>query len=514
MKKSVSLLLPLRAVGRGVGVVVAPFVAVTLSAAAAADLPGPEIPGRQSPPLAACRGHGAGFFAIPETGACVRIGGLARLDADATAPLPVKARDRFGLATLGRISVDARSTTEWGVARTFVRFGLQSLTGRSFSGGLERRAGGFGATGVDTFGRAQKGVLLDRAFVQFGGLTAGRANSFYDFYAHDAEMTAVTPASDPPPVNLLAYTFKAAGGLSLTVAAEDPTSRRTPVAFARMWGGRTLLSGGVPVALVPAGPANGAPAFALVDVRQRLNAPDLTAALRLDGDWGAAQLSGAMHQVSIGPFVSTMDPGAAVGAPVAAARPGARYGFAVQAGLMLRLPALAAGDRLWLQAAAARGAISYTGANTPAGQGSASGSVFGCVGADMAEGYVGPRGRLRLSESWSAVAAFEHYWRPDLSQSFFAGISGVSFGGGAPAGFDATVAGRAGFPRLLSGNRVRAAGTRLAWSPVREMTVAAEVAWTELRLNRPGPDLRRRLAPALRASDSGWVGKLRVERSF
>ena len=486
-------------------------ISVATLVAAAADAPGPDLAWRSPPPVAACREHGPGFFAIAATGACARIGGLVRLDAGGTAPLPVKSRDRFGPATLGRISVDARSRTEWGVTRTFVRFGLQSLTGRGFSGGLDRRAGGFGATGVDTFGRAQKGVLLDRAFIQFGGLTAGRAASFYDFYAHDVEMTSVTPASDPPPVNLLAYTFKAGGGIRLTVAAEDPTSRRTPVAFTRMWGGRTLLTGGIPVAPVPAGAIDGAPDFALVDTRQRLNAPDVTAALRLDGGWGAAQLSGAIHQVNMGPFVSTLNPGVA---PVAAARPAARYGFAAQAGLMLRLPALADGDRLWLQTAAARGAISYTGANTPAGQGSVSGSVFGCVGADMAEGYVGPGGRLRLSESWSAVAAFEHYWRPDLSQSFFAGVSGVSFGSGAPAGLDARGAGGAGHSRLLSGNRVRAAGTRLAWSPVQAMTVAAEVAWTELRLRRPGPDLRRRLAPALRASDSGWVGKVRVERSF
>ena len=47
----------------------------------------------------------------------------------------------------------------------------------------------FYATGVDTYGRAQKYVEADKAFIQFAGLTAGRATSFYDFYQTDIELT-------------------------------------------------------------------------------------------------------------------------------------------------------------------------------------------------------------------------------------------------------------------------------------------------------------------------------------
>lgn len=366
----------------------------------AGDLPGA---GGTKNPLAAsmvmaCPHHGEGFFTIPGTDSCIRIGGLARLDMSATVPLPVGVRDRMGFAALGRINIDARTATEWGTVRTFVRIGVQSLTGRSVSGDMARQADAFAATGVDTFGRAQKGVLLDRAFIQFGGLTAGRSNSFFDFYAHDLELIGVTPVSDPPPVNLLAYTFKAGHGLSLTVAAEDPTARRVPLAYAGFRNGKSVLDGGIPVAPVPAGrDATGAPVFRMIDMRQRLNVPDVTAALRMDADWGAVQLSGALHEVTVGQFVGSSTGPA--GAAIQARRPDARYGYAVQAGLMLNLPWLGAGDKLWLQAAAARGAIGYTGANALAGADALSGSPFGRFDAYAADGYIGPDGKLQLSEA-------------------------------------------------------------------------------------------------------------------
>lgn len=463
-----------------------------------------------------CPRHGPGFIAIPGAASCLRISGLVRLDVDATTPLPVVVGDRFGMSVLGRLGVDARTSTDWGTLRTFVRLGVQSLTGRSVSSGSARRAGGFGATGVDTFGRAQKGVGVDRAFIQFGGLTAGRASSFYDFYAHDVEMTGVTPASDPGPVNLLGWTFTPGGGVSLTLSVEDAVFRRTPVAASgfyqpgvgRVSGGRAaMLAGAVPGALVPAGhdAPGSATAFRVIDVRQRGNVPDVVAALRIDRSWGAAQLSGAWRQVNVGPFVDNL----VTGIGPAARRPAARHGYAVQAGVMLRLPGVAEGDRLWLQAAAARGALNYTGANQPAGFDSPAGSAFGCIPADMFEGYIGPDGKLRLSTGWSAIMALEHFWRPDLAQTVFAGMSGVGFGAGTPAGLGQP----GGFSRRIAGNRLRAVGTRLSWSPAPDLTFAVEAAWTELRLPTPRPDLHRR-ASALRTDESGWIGKLRVERSF
>jgi len=490
------------------------LAAAVLSCGSASALAGalPERPGLtgaslSAPAVVACPRHGAGFFTLPGMTTCVRLGGMARFEVNGTSPLPVGVRSRLGYLAQGRFTIDARTPSDWGTVRTFVRFDVQSRTGRAVSGNLAAAAAAFGATGIDTYGQAQKGVLLDRAFIQFNGLTAGRLTSFYDFYGHDLEIIGATPVSDPPTINLLAWTFRLGGGASLTLSAEDPTFRRTPVAFDRLYGGGSIITGGIPVAPVVVGHnASGAPVFAFIDTRQRLNVPDAIAALRFDGAWGAFQLSGALHQVNVGPFVGPLPPGIDVGA----ARPAARYGMAAQAGLMLNLPALAEGDRLWLQAAAARGAMSYTGANGPVGLDLAAGSSFGRINADVAEGYVGPGGRLHLSDSWSAVAAFQHYWRHDLSQSVFAGVSGVSFGPGLPAGFGVP----GGFPRHFSGNVTKSVGTGLAWSPVEDLTIAAEVAWVGTHQRRPGPDLRPRPVAAFVHSDNGWIGKVRVQRSF
>ena len=79
--------------------------------------------------------------------------------------------------------------------------------------------------GIDQFGRDQQHVNADKAFIQFAGLTAGRASSFFDFYAHDFEIYGATAGSDVASTNLLAYTATFGNGLSATVSAEDPVYR-------------------------------------------------------------------------------------------------------------------------------------------------------------------------------------------------------------------------------------------------------------------------------------------------
>ena len=68
------------------------------------------------------------------------------------------------------------------------------------------------------------GTALDRAFVQFGPLTAGRITSFYDFYANDLAFSAQL-GSDRV-TQILAYTATLGNGFSATLAMEDPVERR------------------------------------------------------------------------------------------------------------------------------------------------------------------------------------------------------------------------------------------------------------------------------------------------
>ena len=131
----------------------------------------------------------------------------------------------------------------YGTLRAFVRLQFASRTGATGglrSGTQERIGNAFGATGQDQSGRVQQFVNTDKAFIQFAGLTAGRASSFFDFYAHDFEFAGATANSDLQSTNLLAYTSKLGdSGLSATISLEDPSFRRNTIysqEFARNFG--------------------------------------------------------------------------------------------------------------------------------------------------------------------------------------------------------------------------------------------------------------------------------------
>ena len=172
--------------------------------------------------------------------------------------------------------------------------------------------------GIDTFGRSQTYIVPDKAFIQFAGITAGRAQSFFDFYAHDLELSSKTAGSDLGSTNLIAYTATLGGGLSATLSMEDPTARRETVfnqggVFGLSTGlvGTIPASGfggnganvfiGNPTAVAPVGvafdPVTGLPIAArLLDVAQRNGVPDFVTNLRYDQPWGSVQLSGASHE--------------------------------------------------------------------------------------------------------------------------------------------------------------------------------------------------------------------------
>src|SRR5215204_838482 len=210
-----------------------------------------------------CTAYGAGFFFIPGTDTCLRVGGRARGEfnfANARsrgvyspttfAPVTSSNADQTGFRGLGRLNLDARTQTAYGTLRAFVRFEIANVTGANTlrSGTTERQGNAFPGTGVDTFGRAQTFVNVDKAFIQFAGITAGRASSFFDFYAGDLEYMGKAAGSSVSSTNLLAYTATLGGGLSATISMEDPTRRRE-VVFNQ--GGVFGLSTGV-VGTIPA----------------------------------------------------------------------------------------------------------------------------------------------------------------------------------------------------------------------------------------------------------------------
>ncbi len=501
---------------------------------AAAGAQAADLPMRKAAPVEyvrVCTAYGAGFFFIPGTDTCLRVGGRARFDYQYTSNRAITPNavgssgnlvngDVSGFLGRGRLNLDARTQTAYGTLRAFVRFEITAATGGYLNSGTAQRFGtAFPALGQDTFGRAQTQVNVDKAFIQFAGITAGRAASFFDFYGHELEFITATSGSDVPSTNLAAYTFTFGNGFSATIAAEDPLYRRQPVfsnanyngavntaaAFGIGAGpglanlGSTFVSQ-VPILFTPATGGTGTNGQAVgvlnLDVVQRERLPDFVGALRYDAPWGAAQASAAVHEIFVGKYQagvfspSAVAPGTTVsfgnGSPSftnpatgqaitaggqipgltapAFRQPGAEYGYGVQGGLKINLPQLAAGDVLWLQAAYSEGALSYSGIPTRLSGSESNSNPYTRFAVSTSDAVVDGAGRLRLTEAFAFTGAFLHYFTPEVRGAVFGSYGEVNFARGVRNGLSNGVATTA-TGALATGNGVAAVNTR-AFSPV------------------------------------------------
>ncbi|WP_342105294.1 porin [Methylobacterium sp. SI9] len=468
----------------------AAFAAV--GAAHAADLPI-----KKAAPIEyvrVCSAYGAGFFYIPGTDTCLRVSGRARFEGGY---MTSSSRQGTGGDTSGyqgrmRINLDARTQTAYGTLRAFVRLDAGARTGYSGIGtsGTQARIGqAYNATGVDEIGRAQQFVNVDKAFIQFAGLTAGRASSFFDFYAHDFEITGNTAGSDIASTNLFAYTATFGNGLSATLSVEDPVYRRSGI-FAPTGGTSPLAP------VVVAYNRLGVPVAASnVDVVQRERLPDFVGVLRLDQAWGSAQISAATHELNVGNMATSVP-----GANVAIAHTRSVQGWAVQGGLKVNAPFVAPGDALYLQGAYGDGADMYTGYSNWAG----SYNTYGASGTIQGQKFlqyfsdatVNPfTGQLQTSQSFSAVGSYLHYWSPEWRSAFFGSYGEQNFAKTARFGQGAiyNVIGGSGNNTVgLPGTRFYqlsqalrdtyqfVAGASLIWSPVKDLDIGVEGYYTQL----------------------------------
>ena len=126
---------------------------------------------------------------------CLRVSGRARFEYN-VASARQYSQSPTGFGSTGRINLDARTQTAYGTLRAFVRYEIARRTGHFHSGTAIRQGNAEPAIGFDFFGQAQHQIVLDKAFIQFAGLTAGRATSFFDFYANDLGFFGIGGGSD------------------------------------------------------------------------------------------------------------------------------------------------------------------------------------------------------------------------------------------------------------------------------------------------------------------------------
>ena len=209
------------------------LIAGAASLASVATAPAADLPVKAKPIeyVKVCSLYGAGFYYIPGTDICMKVGGYLRAEADmnaagtltpAVGPGSTNNRDNvdnresqsFVQRTRFLWTFDARQQTDYGMLRSYARTGIQWSTGDSVNSGSNATA------------------YIDRAFIQFGGLTAGRAISYFDTYSfslHSFQTNIIGSDSGGTGINLVAYTTDLGNGWAATLSAEDHTSRSKPI---------------------------------------------------------------------------------------------------------------------------------------------------------------------------------------------------------------------------------------------------------------------------------------------
>jgi len=408
-----------------------------VAGAQAADLPAKKAAAVEY--VRVCSTYGAGFFYIPGTETCLRVGGRVRAEYQYLEPND-REDNSIGFRARGRLNLDARTATAYGLLRTFVRFDITHNTG---------------TYGGDT-------AIVDQAFVQFGGLTAGRTVSFWDNSDLPTGHFGTLRFSDAPTVNVLAYTFSFGNGFSATLSLEE--GRYAGV------GDDVLIRSGT--------------AFA---AGQR--APDVVGNLKYAGTWGTAQLSAAAHQIRSN--VLGVAPGEDYGV-FNGTIPDDEYGWAVSFQGSVNLPMLGAGDALWLAATYADGALAYLGTGSSITVGNLSGPVI--------DGFIGLDGDIETGEGWSVAGGLRHYWTPTIRQNVFGSYASIEYSG-VPL-LTGVAAGDFDFKEWRL-------GTNVIWSPVAGLDIGVEVLYANI-----DTDQLRNIDGRLVDDDDAWEGRLRIQRDF
>lgn len=390
--------------------------ALAATGAQAADLPVAPEPVDY---VRVCDAFGTGFFYIPGTETCLKIGGGVRAEFrvfdvlnDGGSAWDDRSDTSTGMRARGYINFDSRTNTEYGLLRTYVAAYIT----------------------VDNNGAA--GTTLDEAFIQLGGFVAGRTGSYFDFYTGDNWGSVLDQGfADNGDVNLFAYTFQFGNGFSASASVEAGDDRR----------GTILDVATAPAqALDPFGNPSGP--FLYSNRYGGHKVPDFVANLRVDQGWGSAQLMGALHHV-YGTAVTGLTGGKG------------KLGWAIGAGATFNLPMLAAGDSFSIQATYAQGAVGYV-SSAWTGNSTTTNAGLTTRGGAAADAVYNAAGSLKLANAWGIGAGFTHFWTPAISSSLTASYNNYD----APSFINADFA-----DINVQGN--------LQWRPVAGLTTGIELEY-------------------------------------
>jgi hypothetical protein len=475
---------------------------VAVAGAQAADLP---VKAKPVEYVKVCSLYGAGYYYMPGTDICLKLGGYVRWQISAGQGANITSgphaatgsrntrTDSMDTAqrTRALITVDTRQQTAYGTLRTYILLGYSQ-----------------DSTLAET---TSPNVYMTRGFIQIAGFTFGKATSFFDIvpgasFAYNAGMFYHPDTGDAGKM-LAAYTAQFGNGVSGTIAIQQ--SNRRSIANLSTAGTYSFTSLGAPT--------NNSRGGLGISGSGVNGLPDIVGNIRIDQSWGTWLVAAAAHETSGGFYGATLDTG----------HPENKWGWAATTGFILNLPMLAPGDRLSAGFVYSEGAIAYASV-TPSG---ATVAHFGngTVGWGFWEDAIyAAGGSVQLTTAWSASAAFEHLWTPALKTSWYGSYVDVSHNAAAtalicgptPTGVLAASWGGPGCnPDFSSWN----VGSRTQWEPVKGLIMGVDIIYAHLnsaQANAAGTLVLTsasggRPAATYRVSDqSTWTGTFRIQRDF
>jgi hypothetical protein len=474
---------------------------LAMGGAQAADLP---VKAKAVEYVRICSLYGAGFFYIPGTDTCIKIGGYLRVDTtfngstygqpawNGDLGLGDRYRNSFQSRSRFALTVDTRTATEYGVVRTFAQADFQQDTaGQGASANPTALNSNLGSNTTGFLQGPGTGyTAVEYLFLQFAGFTFGKSSSAYSTpwngFPGNISSYLIGGNDTVTGVNNIQYTAQFGNGVSASIGLDDPSAyNRTSIAN---------LS-------IPVG-ALGAESNAYGGV----NMPDIVGNVRVDQAWGLFQISGAVHEVNGSyntlagsgfPAPAALSPADTVASTAASAlsgHPETKYGGSVMAALNIKNIPTGPGDDIKIDATWAKGDtknVIGTAAAVPgnfamvggtAGQFGSAGTV--AFGTNTDGVYTAADG-MHLTTAYGVRGAFNHNWDPYWSSSLFGGMAWVRYDSTAQtdycAAYAATVAHTATNVYTCNPNyTLSMLGASTRWTPVKNMTFTLEGIWTHL----------------------------------
>jgi Porin subfamily len=460
--------------------------------AQAADLP---IKAKAVEYVRVCSLYGAGFFYIPGTDTCIKLGGYLRVETSFNANglyngnysgvqgANNRLTNYYFTRSREDLNIDTRTATEYGVVRTFFdatfSWTTDVYTGHGTTPGATVYSQ-LGGTGVSAPNNANAGAIAGGtvgvyyAFIQFAGFTMGKAVSQFDTpwqnYPGNNFDGLVGGGGTVTGVNQFTYTADFGQGITASISAQDPTAyAQSNLYNLGAFGGTAFTS-----ATGLLGGAYGANDFG------GTRAPDIIGQVRVDQAWGLFQFSAVGHNNHAGYY----------GGSEITGHPGDKWGWAAQAALSIKNIPTGPGDTINVQGVYTDGATRYNfqslaPQNFAMFGGSSTPLAYQSIGiAVAADGVFSAGTGISTVQTWGMRGAYTHNWDPFWNTAIYGAYAQLHYGNGGSALVCAAIAGigaaTAGITNCNPDFNVAQIGVITRWTPVKNLTFSADVLYTHL----------------------------------